>query len=272
MNLVPARLSRGLAALALAAPLALAPAAARAQFATTNLQLLDGWSFHAPSVAEDVKGGQMSTITLNHFSNWKYGDTFAFVDLMQGKFTDGVDSRLYSEIHPRLFLNRLLGAKGPVLGFLKDAGIATELNLGNGFQAWLAGLGGDIANPWGTITLNVYYRYTALQVPAFGVRQYNHTWQVSPSWVLPFSLGKVPFLFTGFVDIDGVKAGKGWKGYEVMAQPELLVDVLALAGGPKNVLLAGVEWYLHYHSANESLGAPSNLDSAPQALVQVNLH
>jgi nucleoside-specific outer membrane channel protein Tsx len=257
--------------LAAALALALAPAAAHAQFATTNLQLLDGWNFHDPSVAEDVTGGQMSTVTLNHFSTWRYGDTFAFVDLMQGKFTDGVDSRLYGEIHPRLFLNRLLGMKGRVLGFLQDAGVATELDLGNGFQAYLAGLGADLANPWGTITINVYYRYTALQIPGVD-RVYNHTWQVSPSWVLPFRLGKVPLLFTGFVDVDGVKAGKGWKGFEVMAQPQLMVDVLALAGGPRGRILLGVEWYLHYHSANEALGAPSNLDSAPQALLQWTLH
>jgi nucleoside-specific outer membrane channel protein Tsx len=248
------------------------PVAARAEFATTNIQVLDGWYFYDPSVGSDVKGGQMSTITLNHFSTWKYGDNFAFVDLTQGTFRDGVDSKLYAEIHPRLFLNRLLGAKGNVLGIFRDAGLAGEVNMGHGFQAWLIGLGGDFAVPFGTIGLNVYYRYTALQIPAFGVRDYNHTWQVSPFWTIPFALGKVPFLFTGFVDIDGVKAGKGWQGHEVMAQPELMVDTLALFGGPKNVLLAGVEWYLHYHPLNKDLGAPSNTISAPQALVQVNLH
>jgi nucleoside-specific outer membrane channel protein Tsx len=258
------------AALLATLALALSPAAAHAQFATTNLQVLDGWAFYDPSVGSDVKGGQMSTITLNHFSTWKAGDTFAFVDFMQGDFTDGAKSHLYGEIHPRLFLNRLLGTKGTFLGVLKDGGIATEVNLGQGFQAWLAGLGGDFALPFkGSISLNVYYRYTEFQAGTF--RDYNHTWQVSPSWFIPFEAG-VPFVFTGFVDVDGVKAGKGWKGHEVMAQPELLVDVLAAAGGPKNVLLAGIEWYLHYNPNNVPLGAPKNTVSAPQALVQVNLH
>jgi nucleoside-specific outer membrane channel protein Tsx len=263
---------RALLAAAVAA-LVLLPPAARAQFATTNVQVLQGWYFYDPSVAEDVKGGSMSTITLNHFDTWKYGDNFAFVDLMQGQFTDGANSHLYSELHPRLFVNRLLGTQGTVLGVFKDAGLAGEFNVGYGFQAWLGGLGVDFALPFpGTVSLNVYYRYTALQIPAIPLRQYNHTWQVSPSWVIPFSVGKVPLLFTGFVDVDGVKAGKGWKGYELMAQPELLVDLVGLAGGPKDKILVGVEWYLHYHSANKSLGAPSNLISAPQAMVQWNLH
>lgn len=270
MNLIAARLSRVLAPVALC--LALVPAVARAQFATTNLQVLEGWYFYDPTTGSDVERGQMNTVTLNHFSTWKYGDTFAFVDLLQGDFRDGTKSHLYSEVHPRLFVNRLLGAKGKVLGIFKDAGIATELNLGNGFQVYLAGLGGDLAVGFGTLSLNAYYRYDALQLAGIGEVSNNHTWQVSPSWVIPLPAGPLALLFTGFVDVNGVKAGKGWKGVEVMAQPQLLVDVLALAGGPKGALLLGVEWYLHYHPNNDLLGAPSDLISAPQALVQWNLH
>jgi nucleoside-specific outer membrane channel protein Tsx len=270
-HLHPRRLAT-LAALALA----LLPVAARAQFATTNIQVLDGWNFHDPSVGEDVKGGQMSTVTVNHFSTWKLGDNFFFVDMMQGDFKNGdgsvgVKSKLYGEIHPRLFLNPIIGTKGNTLGIFKNWGIATELNVGNGFQAYLAGLGVDFAVPHGNLGLNVYYRYDQFQ-SGTGFNSYNHTWQVSPFWTFPFQLGNVPFLFTGFLDWDGQKAGKGWKGYEVMTQPELLVDVLAPFGGTKNVLYAGVEWYLHYHPNNEKFGASSNTISAPQAMIQVNLH
>jgi nucleoside-specific outer membrane channel protein Tsx len=272
------RARRSLLAAAVLATLVALPSGARADFATTNLQVLQGWYFYDPSVGSDVKGGAMSTITLNHFDSWKYGDNFAFVDLMQGQFTDGTNSHLYAELHPRLFLNRLAGAKGTVLGIFRDAGLAGELNLGHGFQAWLGGLGVDFALPFpGTVSLNVYYRYTALQLPAiparpFNIRSYDDTWQVSPSWVIPFSIATVPFLFTGFVDVDGVKQLDGARGVEVMAQPELLVDVLGAAGGAKNTILVGVEWYLHHHPDNRTLGAPSNLISAPQALLQWNLH
>ena len=276
MNRTATRLS-----LLLCLAAALAPGAARADFATTNLQVLEGWYFYDPSVGSDIVGGQMNTVTLNHFSTWKYGDNFGFVDMMQGDFHDrdatgapiaGVKSHLYGEIHPRLFVNRLLGQKGNTLGVLKDWGVATELNLGNGFQAYLAGLGGDFDAKWGVLGLNVYYRYTQLQIPGVGQVQTDHTWQVSPFWTIPIKAGKLGLLFTGFVDVDGVKRLDGSRGVEVMAQPELLVDVLGLAGGPKSKLLAGVEWYLHYHSDNKELGAPSDLISAPQAMIQWNLH
>jgi nucleoside-specific outer membrane channel protein Tsx len=246
--------------------------AARADFATTNLQELHGWYFYDPTVGSDIIGGEMNTVTLNHFSTWKYGDNFGFIDFMQGEARDLTKSHLYGEIHPRLFLNRLLGQKGDALGVFKDWGVATELNLGNGFQAYLAGLGGDFDVKWGVLGLNVYYRYTEFQLPDAGTVEYNHTWQVSPFWTVPFKAAGVPLLFTGFVDFDGVKAGKGWKGFEMMAQPQLLVDALALGGGKKNTLLVGLEWYLHYHPNNEKLGAPSDLISAPQAMIQWNLH
>ncbi|HET8539919.1 MAG TPA: ion channel protein Tsx [Anaeromyxobacter sp.] len=249
----------------------LAPAA-RADLATTNLQVLQGWYFYDPTVGSDMVGGEMNTVTLNHFSTWKHGDNFAFVDLMQGDARDGTKSHLYGELHPRLFLNRVLGTKGNVLGIFKDAGIAAELDLGHGFQAWLAGLGGDLAVKFGVVGIAVYYRYTELQLPGVGPIQYDHTWQVSPYWTIPFEVGHVPFLFTGFVDVDGVKEADGSRGYEVMAQPQLLVDALALAGGPKDRILVGIEWYLHYHSGNERLGAPGNLVSAPQATIQWTLH
>jgi hypothetical protein len=55
---------------------------------------------------------------------------------------------------------------------------------------------------------------------------------------------------------------------DVLAQPELLVDLLAPFGGPKGALWAGVEWYLHYND----LMIPDSLVSAPQLMVQWNLH
>jgi nucleoside-specific outer membrane channel protein Tsx len=263
----------------LAALLALAaPAAARADFATTNLQLLYGWNFHDPSVGSNTDNGKMSTITVNHFDDWAYGDNFFFVDMMQGNFTDPpngaiVKSHLYGEYHPRVFVNRLLGAKKPALGIFQDWGLAGEVNLGNGFQAYMGGLGVNFVAPkfW-VLGLNVYYRYSQVQLPGIGNISYDHTWQVSPFWTIPFSIGNVPFVFTGFLDADGIRNPDNSQGWELMTQPELLVDLLALTGGPKNKLLVGVEWYLHYATSNVKLGAPHDLDSAPQAMIQWNLH
>ncbi|HEX9308781.1 MAG TPA: hypothetical protein VF894_14905 [Anaeromyxobacter sp.] len=54
---------------------------------------------------------------------------------------------------------------GKVLGIFRDAGIATELNVGNGFQAALAGPGGDLAVPFVTM------RSTCTTGAGLGARQ-----------------------------------------------------------------------------------------------------
>jgi nucleoside-specific outer membrane channel protein Tsx len=242
----------------------IAPSAARAEFATTNVQLLHGWNFHDSLLGYDTENGQMTTITVNHFSTWKYGDNFAFVDMYRGDFAGVSESTLYAEWHPRVFVNRLLGMKGNVLGIFKDFGLAFEVNQGPNFYAYMAGVGGDFALPIpGVVGINLYYRYDSVQIPGPDIR--NHTWQASPYWTLPFAIAKVPFVFTGFVDVSGTNDNQD---VDVMAQPELLVDALALAGGPKGKLLAGVEWYLHYND----LITPDTLVSAPQVMLQWNLH
>lgn len=264
----PRRLARTLVALALAVSV-LAPSPARAGFATTNLQFLHGWGFQDSLLGYDTGNEQLTTLTLNHFSTWRYGDNFAFVDLYRGDFAGDesrahLESVVYAEWHPRLFVNRLLGMKGDVLGVFKDFGPAFEVNQGNGFYAYMAGVGGDLAIPFpGVVGVNLYYRYDSVQLDGPDIR--NHTWQVSPYWTVPFSLGTLPMLFTGFVDVSGANDNED---VDVVAQPELLVDILAATGGTKGVLYAGVEWYLHYND----LILPETLVSAPQIMLQWNLH
>lgn len=267
MRAAHARTAVARTALAACLAQALVPAPARAEFSTTNVQLLEGWNFRDHLLGYDTDTGRMATITLNHYSTWKYGDNFAFVDLYSGPFVSGLDAMLYAEWHPRLFVNRLLGVKGPVLGVFRDAGAAFEVNQGNGFYAYLAGVGGDLALPFpGTIGVNLYYRHDSVQLPGAGpgggalvIR--TDTWQLSPFWTIPFQVGALPFLFTGFVDVFETR---DHRTLDVMAQPELMVDVLAPNGLPRNTLYVGIEWYLHHYQ----LGNGTRLDSVPQALVQ----
>lgn len=260
-TLVP-RLCRALAAVALAA--LLLPSAARAQLATTNLQALHGWGFQDSLLGLDTGNEQLTTLTVNHFSTWRYGDHLVFVDLYRGDLPEETESMVYAEWHPRLFINRLLGTKGNLLGVFREFGLAFEVNQGHNFYAYMAGVGGDLALPVpGTVSLNLFYRYDSAQL--FGADVTNHTWQVSPSWVIPFGVGPASLLFAGFVDVSGANDNED---VDVLAQPQLLVDVLRLAGGPEGKLWAGLEWYLHY---NEAI-VPDTLVSAPQAMVQWTLH
>ncbi|GAO04469.1 ion channel protein Tsx [Anaeromyxobacter sp. PSR-1] len=250
----------------LLALVAAAPAARAGGFSTTNVQLLQGWNFDKAidtSFAGKLKDGTKTTLTLNHFSTWEYGDNFAFFDLSRGRFEtdDSQWTDAYVEWHPRLFVNQLLGQKDPLFGVIRNWGFAGEVNQGAGFYAYMGGLGLDFAVPAGWVLgLNAYYRYDNFN---------RHGWQVSPFWTVPFSLGKVPFLFTGFIDVNGLKDEGGFytgsdDGVEIWSQPQLLVDALAPFGGKAGKLYVGVEWWLHYYS----LGSFEETSSAPQAMVQ----
>jgi nucleoside-specific outer membrane channel protein Tsx len=240
-----------------------APAARAGGFSTTNVQLLQGYGFKNildPNFANPngFDHGLKTTVTLNQFSTWEKGDSFLFADLSRGRVGGGNEfTDAYVEWHPRVFVNQLLGQKDPVLGFIRNWGLASEINLGSGFYAYMAGLGLDLQIPGFAVAgVNLYYRYDNFN---------EHGWQVSPFWTVPFGLGPVDFLFTGFIDVNGLHNKQtGDRGYEVWSQPELLVDVLGLVGGPKGKLHAGVEWW--YHS--QSVGDFKETSSVPQAMVQ----
>jgi nucleoside-specific outer membrane channel protein Tsx len=249
LHRVKSSAARLLAALSLAA--LLAPAAAQAEFGTTNFQLLQGYNFskdaNDPNSTTDEK---LTTVTVNHFSTWAYGDNFVFADFAKGKGVNfGGDSNVYAEWHPRLFLNKL-GA--PTGGFIKNWGIAGEMNMGGNFFAYLGGASVDLAIPGFQVAgLSLFYRYDKFAYS---------TWQVSPWWDVPFKIGPTSWDFSGFVDVTTNKDGD----IDVMTQPELLLDLGAFAGAPGKIA-AGVEWYLHTFT---DFTGKSQTVSAPQIMVQ----
>ena len=247
-------MSRVITAVALAALFAAAPA--RAEFGTTNFQLLQGTKFEDNLLGYDTAGGGMTTVTLNHFSTFAYGDNFLFADFYRGNFKDGMGATIYGEWHPRLFLNKL-GL--PTGGFIKNWGVAAEINNGPAFQAVMGGVGLDLDIPGFAVAgLNIYYRYDT--VFAYGL--YNHTWQVSPFWTVPFNVGPTSWVFTGFLDLTTNKDGD----IDLMTQPELLLDVGAFAGAPGK-LHVGAELYVHSY-ADPADAMKTKTVVAPQAMIQ----
>jgi nucleoside-specific outer membrane channel protein Tsx len=270
----------------LALPLALAASPVRAEeapppptsdnfFTTTNVQLLWGGGFSDAQLGYFTKTQSMTTLTINNYTQFKYGDSFFFVDMYQGDFVNPFDvtesagnAKIYGEWHPRILINKFIDPKAPpVFGVLGNWGVAGEINVGNNFSAYLVGPSIDLFLPLNIyVGMAFYYRYSQLWLtPAPGGTIYTSTWQFSPYWTVPFQIGPVPFLFTGFLDMYQYSTG----GVDVMFQPELLVDVLAPFGGKSNTVFAGIEWYLHSYVFD---GGTRHTVSAPQAMVQWNIH
>ena len=177
---------------------------------------------------------ERSTITVEHANGWKYGDNFMFMDFTQ---RDDVGLALYGEWYPRLSLSRLSG-KNVSFGIFKDFFVVGGINAssepdGDAFKAYLLGLGtsfklrGD-----GVINLNVMAQKHD-QVSTTGI-------QITPSWSIPFQLGKFRFMFDGF--LDWVSSDSSGGRPFILAQPQLLLDVGHLFGQSGRIY-AGIEYY-----------------------------
>lgn len=245
-------LSTGFKALALAA-LTLAPFAATEAHAgatlwnETNIQYLWGGQFKNPFTGtQDTQ----STITVEHANAWKYGDTFLFFDVTD---TEKANTGIYGELSPRLSIGKITGhdLSAPLV---KDVLVAGTLEMGQGFRNYLYGVGFSLNLPkFNFADLNVYVRNDP--------KQSGSTYQVTPCWQLPFSVGKADLLFEGFTDIAG---GEGNLVFNIDAQPRLLLDLGKFWDAPKSIYL-GTE-FIYWHN---KFGVSGVNEYAPQAMVKV---
>lgn len=201
-----------------------ANSAAHAQFIekqTTNLQFLRGWDY-------ELGPRERTIITIEHANKWKYGDFYAFADII---FPDGDSVQAYGELSPRLSLEKTTGYN-PGLPFIEDLFIAGTYEKGDGnIRRYLAGVGTDISVPgFSFVKVNVYWRQDPLRS--------GSTYQTTLIWKRSFDLGKTSFVTEGFADFAG---SEGDFSANQLIVPRFLLDVGALAGH-KNRLFAGIEW------------------------------
>ena len=127
-------------------------------FESTNVQLLYSNAFDGDAFIYDTVDGEKLTLTFEHFRTFDYGDLFLFVDFMQGEKFDGTKDEIYAEFSPRFSLSKL-SRRNLSFAFVSDIYIATQLNEGYGYHAYLGGVGADL-----TVTgflycsLNLYYK------------------------------------------------------------------------------------------------------------------
>jgi hypothetical protein len=152
------------------------------------------------------------TATINHVSEWKYGDNFFFIDI-EGKDDYRFEpAQYYGEFATRISMDKII--KGPEEGtnllgsFLQETYIKLEYNGGtpaDGYDyiddAVLAGISFDLnfGQPnFGFSNISFLYKsYTAID----NHDDSDNTWQVTYVWGQPFSIGSLNFRFEGFLDI-----------------------------------------------------------------------
>jgi nucleoside-specific outer membrane channel protein Tsx len=117
-------------------------------FSTTNIQLLYG-DFNDNSYVFDTKNGGKTTITLEHYSAFEYGDLYMFMDAYRAddmfKYQDS-KSDFYAELAPRVDLGKIIGTDLSFL-FVKKVYLAAQYNQGEEYKAYLCGFSADLEVP-----------------------------------------------------------------------------------------------------------------------------
>lgn len=246
-----------------------APPAAALEWSATEIEFLHSSRFREPFNPNAVT---KQIVTLQHANGYRLGRNFMFVDLIQSgnQERDALGNpesptEVYAEAYTTLSLSRM--SKSSFAGSpLRDVGLTAGINIGAKDSAFnpeprifLAGLTLDFAVPRGFFNLDLL-GYWDRGCNAGGCPGYRGSYQITPSWSIPFSLGGVDAEFAGFIDFIGAR-GAGTT-HQVLSQPQLRFDI-GKPFGHKGQLYAGVE----YQYWRNKFGIAGLDESHPQLLL-----
>ena len=87
--------------------------------------------------------------------------------------------------------------------------------------------------------------------------------QITPSWSIPFEIGKLKFRFDGF--LDWVSSSSSGGRPFILAQPQLLFDIGQFVGNTEGIFL-GIEYYYW----RNKFGIDGVHDKAIQAMLKID--
>jgi nucleoside-specific outer membrane channel protein Tsx len=227
-------------------------------FSAWNVQLLYGTDFQEPFNPEDVSKG---IVTFENAAGWSWGSSFFFVDVVQSDGSDDNATEVYSEWYPSASLSKVSG-NDLSAGVLRDVAATLGINAGTKSTGaapliFLPGVTFDLKLPgFAFFSLGTYAYIDQGRLNGDSNGCHSTTYQVTPSWGLPFSIGGLAFSLDGFVDFIG---DHGDCAAQILAQTQLKVD----AGQPGGFLF-GIEWQYW----DDKFGIEGLDENFPQALVQ----
>lgn len=241
--LVAARATLCVVVVALLAPAVLAQEGGG--FSTWNIQAKYG-EFPEPGITEDVP---KTILTFEHIGGGRLGSTYLFVDVMRSWSEEDANAKeVYGEWYPSLSLRNLSG-KEPGKGFVRD--VSLTLGLNSGVRS--TGPAPFVILPGVTVNLNIpKFAFASVGAYAYIDRGRFHgqpagchgtTWQVTPTWSLPFKVGGASMKVDGFVDVIGPHADCE---AQILTQPRLALDLSGFWDKPGRVFV-GVD-YAYWHN------------------------
>lgn len=231
-------------------------------FSSWNFQLAYGTEFHEPGTSRDIA---KVIGTFENASAWSWGSSYFFVDILQSDGNDRHAREIYGEWYPSASLSKLSGTALSA-GVLRDVSATLGVSAGSKTtgpapMVFMPGLTFDLKLPgFNFFTVGAFAYVNRGRVNGVDNGCHNTSYQVTPAWSLPFSIGGVKLTFDGFADFIG---SHGRCARQLLTQPQLKVDLGALRSKPGK-LYVGVEW----QRWENKYGIASVDDSLPQLLAQ----
>lgn len=241
----------------------IAGAAQSANFSTTEVQLHFGDGYHLGRNGPNTTA--RTTITLEHFSTFDYGDVFFFIDNFydyDGSST-GKGSDQYGEIYGHIS-GKSFGLNFSDTSFVSDIALGLGINQGTDLIIGLYGVRASFNAPgFKLLTLGIY-AYDTITDP-FN-RDLDATYQATLSWNKPFAIGDQKFTFKGFSDFIGER-GSGVDN-QIVFSPQLRWDIGHAFGGHEGKINLGLE-YTHFEN---KFGVSGMNDDSLSLFIGFKLH
>ena len=210
-------------------------------FSSSRFTARYGATFTEPDINEHVP---KSIFTFENTAAGRWWSSYMFVDVLRSwSEADANAKEVYGEWYPSLSLRGLAG-KERSKSLVRDVSFTFGLNTGTRST----GPSPFALLPGATVEFNVP-GFAFLSVGTFALIDRGRfqgqltecsatTWQVTPSWSLPFRLGGAKLQTDGFVDFVGRHANcEAW----ILTSPRLMMDLSSLWEKPGKVYI-GVDF------------------------------
>jgi len=223
----------------------------------------DNGSAGGPKFAKDL-------FEVENVTGSSWGRTYFFVLLEKTGKDDGNSAGLYSEGDVYLSLSKLTG-KSITFGPVKDMNVQVGYNYGSKNSAFgpnaavlTYGVGFELDVPKFT-----YFNFDVVAYRDQGTYsgfgggdlcgRHATTYQLTPYWKLPFTVGGLKFVFDGYMDVIGAH---GDCKQQILAEPQIKLDVGDFWGKPGSFYVG-----FEYQYWKNKFGYKANTERVPQVVL-----
>ncbi len=229
---------------------------AKELWSSNSVSLLYGTTFKVPqtSTSQDL---ERYVITFEHISDNSWGDLFSFLDLTRSTQTQ--NTNVYGEFTPRLSLFKISNYTADIKDLFSDVLLALNLEYGadpTGFNQfnYLVGIGTNINLE--------FFQYLKLNFLRRINQRSPDSWQVTPAFGAPFSIGNADFKIDGWADFV---SSTRTRPINIHTQIQLKLDLGKAISKKKDTFYVGTE----FKYWKNKFGITGITELVWQALVQV---